>query len=334
MTVALITGVTGQDGSYLAEHLLSLGYEVHGVVRPSSRVSTPDAVRHHVKGSNTAHVVIPHVGDLLDYGFLTRLVSEVRPDEIYNLAAQSHVGFSFALPSYTAQVTGEAVLHLLEIVRGSDWPIRFYQASSSEMFGNASTTMQSETTPLQPASPYAAAKVLAHEAVGIYRDAYGIRASSGILFNHESPRRSDAFVTRKVTKAVAEIVAGTRTNLTLGNLDAARDWGYAPEYVVAMQRMLAQNVASDYVIATGETHTVRELCGRAFSLVGLDWERYVTSSDTLLRPSEVNSLKGDASKAARDLGWKPQTSFHQLIAIMLNADLSNAGVSDRVVVAE
>jgi GDPmannose 4,6-dehydratase len=330
MKKALITGVTGQDGSYLAEYLLGLGYEVHGVVRPSSRVATNDAAGAAPASTRPEQNVHLHAGDVLDQGFMTRLITNVEPDEVYNLAAQSHVGISFSMPSYTTQVTGQSVLHLLEIIRRSDRPIRFYQASSSEMFGNAESETQNESTPLRPASPYAAAKVFAHDAVSVYRSAYGLHASSGILFNHESPRRSDAFVTRKVTKAVAEIVAGSRTTLALGNLEAARDWGYAPEYVHAMHTMLQQETSGDYVIATGETHSVMQLCELAFSLVGLDWRQHVTSTSDLFRPSEVHSLKGDARKAARALGWTPTTRFRQLIGIMLNADLAALGISERV----
>lgn len=330
MKKALITGVTGQDGSYLAEHLLGLGYEVHGVVRPSSRVATNDAAGAAPAVTGSEQNVHLHAGDVLDQGFMTRLFTNVEPDEVYNLAAQSHVGISFSMPSYTTQVTGQSVLHLLEIIRRSDRPIRFYQASSSEMFGNAESETQDESTPLRPASPYAAAKVFAHDAVSVYRSAYGLHASSGILFNHESPRRSDAFVTRKVTKAVAEIVAGSRTTLALGNLEAARDWGFAPEYVRAMHTMLQQETSGDYVIATGETHSVTQLCELAFSLVGLDWKQHVTSTSDLFRPSEVHSLKGDARKAARVLGWTPTTRFRQLIGIMLNADLAALEISDRV----
>jgi GDPmannose 4,6-dehydratase len=301
VTIALITGVTGQDGSYLAEYLLDIGYEVHGVVRLSSRARSTENLHGSATLSRSTPTFHLHVGDLLDRGFLSRLISEVRPDEIYNLASQSHVGHSFSLPTYTSQVTGSAVVDLLEIIRATGQPIRFYQASSSEIFGNAESDVQSETTPLRPQSPYAAAKAFAHASVEIYRSAYGLHACNGILFNHESPRRSEEFVTRKITKAVAEIVAGTRTSLALGNLDASRDWGYAPEYVQMMHQMLQQNSASDYVIATGKSHTVRQLCEVAFSFVGLDWSNYVTSSPSLFRPSEVNVLTGDSSKAAGDL---------------------------------
>jgi GDPmannose 4,6-dehydratase len=330
MTIALITGVTGQDGSYLAEYLLDIGYEVHGVVRLSSRASSTENLRGSATLSRSTPRFHLHVGDLLDRGFLSRLISDVRPDEVYNLASQSHVGHSFSIPTYTSQVNGSAVVDLLEIIRATGQPIRFYQASSSEMFGNAATEVQSEATPLRPQSPYAAAKAFAHASVEIYRSAYGLHASSGILFNHESPRRSEEFVTRKVTKAVAEIVAGTRTSLALGNLDASRDWGYAPEYVEMMHQMLQRNSPSDYVIATGKSHTVRQLCELAFSFVGLEWSSYVTSSPSLFRPSEVNVLAGDSSKAARDLNWLPRTEFRELIAIMINADLAALGVGDRV----
>jgi len=330
MKKALITGVTGQDGSYLAEHLLGLGYAVHGIVRPSSRAAAINAAGAAPASIGSEQYIRLHTGDVLDQGFMTRLITTVEPDEVYNLAAQSHVGVSFSLPSYTTQVTGQSVVHLLEIIRRTDRPIRFYQASSSEMFGNAESETQDESTPFRPASPYAAAKVFAHEAVNIYRSAYGLHASSGILFNHESPRRSDAFVTRKVTKAVAEIVAGSRTALALGNLEASRDWGYAPEYVQAMHTMLQQETSGDYVIATGESHSVTQLCELAFSLVGLDWKQHVTSTSDQFRPSEVHLLRGDARKAARVLGWTPTTRFRQLVGIMLNADLAALGISDRV----
>ena len=329
MRKALITGVSGQDGSYLAEHLISKGYEVHGMVRPNSSGSYGWATRIEGKSIEKGQLTL-HVGDLLDYGSLDRLVRSIEPDEIYNLAGQSHVGHSFDLAGYTASATGLGVLNLLEVIRNSNRAIRMYQSGSSEMFGNSATQIQDESTPFSPQSPYAVAKVYAHQSVLQYRNSYGIHASNGILFNHESPRRSPEFVTRKVTKAVAEIIAGSRSNLTLGNLSASRDWGYAPEYVAAMHMMLQRDEPNDIVIATGTTRTVEELCKVAFGLVGLKWRDYVVSDSALFRPSEVHRLCGNAEKAHNLLGWQPKTSFEDLIAHMLNADLERAGVSMRV----
>ena len=329
MRKALITGVSGQDGSYLAEHLISKGYEVHGMVRPNSAGSYGWATHIEGKSIEKGRLTL-HVGDLLDYGSLDRLVRSIEPDEIYNLAGQSHVGHSFELAGYTASATGLGVLNLLEVIRNSNRAIRMYQSGSSEMFGNSTTQTQDESTPFSPQSPYAVAKVYAHQSVLQYRNSYGIHASNGILFNHESPRRSPEFVTRKVTKAVAEIIAGSRSNLTLGNLSSSRDWGYAPEYVAAMHMMLQRDEPNDIVIATGTTHTVEELCQVAFGLVGLEWHDYVQSDSALYRPSEVHRLCGNAEKAHNLLGWQPKTSFEDLIAHMLNADLERAGVSMRV----
>lgn len=326
---ALITGVSGQDGSYLAEHLISIGYEVHGMVRLNSSGLYGWAT--HVKADSIEKGQLTlHVGDLLDYGSLDRLIRSIEPDEIYNLAGQSHVGHSFELAEYTARATGLGALNLLEVVRNSNRSIRMYQAGSSEMFGNSATQIQDEATPFSPQSPYAVAKVYAHQSVLQYRNSYGIHASNGIMFNHESPRRSPEFVTRKVTKAVAEIIAGRRDKVTLGNLSASRDWGYAPEYVAAMHMMLQRDEPNDFVIATGITHTVEELCKIACGLVGLEWREYVVSDSALHRPLEVHRLCGDSSKAHSLLGWQPKTSFAELIAHMLNADLERAGVSMRV----
>jgi len=326
---ALITGVSGQDGSYLAEYLLTKGYAVHGMVRHNSAGSYGWATQIEAKSIEKGQLTL-HVGDLLDYGSLDRLVRLVEPDEVYNLAGQSHVGHSFELAEYTASATGLGALKLLEVIRNYNRGIRIYQSGSSEMFGNSATQTQDESTPFSPQSPYAVAKVYAHQSVLQYRNSYGIHASNGILFNHESPRRSPDFVTRKVTKAVAEIIAGSRNNLTLGNLSASRDWGYAPEYVAAMHMMLQRDEPNDFVIATGITHTVEELVQVAFGLVGLTWRDYVLSDSALYRPSEVHRLCGNAEKAHDLLGWRPQTSFEELIAHMLNADLERAGVSMRV----
>lgn len=270
------------------------------------------------------------MGDLLDYGSLDRLVRSIEPDEIYNLAGQSHVGHSYELATYTASATGVGVLNLLEVIRNSNRAIRFYQAGSSEMFGNSVEPTQNESTPFKPESPYAVAKVFAHQTVMQYRNSFGIHASNGILFNHESPRRSPAFVTRKVTKAVAEIISGSRDRLILGNLSSSRDWGYAPEYVAAMHMLLQRDEPDDVVVATGTTHTVEELCEVAFRLVGLQWRDYVVSDPALYRPSEVHRLCGNPEKAQRILGWRPKTSFEDLIVNMLNADLERSGVSVRV----
>ncbi len=323
---ALITGITGQDGSYLAELLLAKGYEVHGLIRRSSSFATTriDHLYHdpHESGSR----LTLHYGDLTDPSSLLAAVHKARPDELYNLGAQSHVKVSFEMPGFTAETAAMGALHLLEAVRTVDWPIRFYQAGSSEMFGRVREVPQNEETPLDPRSPYAAAKAFAHSLTTQYREGYGLFAANGILFNHESPRRGETFVTRKITRAVAAIMAGTQSELYLGNLDAARDWGYAAEYVEAMWLMLQQPVADEYVIATGEMHTVREFMTTAFGLVGLDWERHVRTDPRYFRPTEVDELRGDASKAARVLGWTPRTRFAELVRLMLEADLRAVGI--------
>lgn len=326
MTCALITGITGQDGSYLAELLLAKGYEVHGLVRRSSTPSSP-RIDHIVEG------VTLHHGDLADGNGLARLVRTIRPTEVYNLAAQSHVHVSFAQPGYTADVTGSGVLRLLEAVRDAQdvmgEPIRFYQASSSEMFGGMpGTAPQSEATPFHPRSPYGCAKVFAHHAVVNYRESYGLHASCGILFNHESPRRGEEFVTRKIAKAVARIAVGKQDKLLLGNLDARRDWGFAGDYVKAMWLMLQQDQPGDYVIATGETHTVRSFVSAAFDYVGLEWEQFVQIDPSLYRPAEVDLLLGDASKAKKRLGWVPGVNFVQLVHMMVDAELRALPCSD------
>ena len=328
---ALITGITGQDGSYLAELLLDKGYEVHGLIRRSSSFNTGriDHLYHDVHESGAR--LFLHYADLTDASSLIGHLHQIRPAEVYNLGAQSHVKVSFEMPEFTAETAGMGTLRMLEAVRAADWPIRFYQAGSSEMYGQVAQTPQTETTPFRPRSPYAIAKVFAHWMTVQYRDAYGIHASNGILFNHESPRRGGTFVTRKVTRGIAAILAGKTDALYLGNLDARRDWGYAAEYVEAMWRMLQQPEPDDYVIATGEMHSVRELCRVAFALVGLDWERHVRVDERYFRPTEVDELCGDASKAERVLGWRPATRFHELVAIMLEADLREAGLDPAAV---
>jgi GDPmannose 4,6-dehydratase len=310
MPTALITGITGQDGSYLTEFLLGKGYKVHGLIR---RSSTDNLTR-------LCGIIDPdflHFGDLSDGRSLSRTLDEVQPNEIYNLGAMSHVKVSFDVPENTADVTGVGVLRLLDIIGPT---IRFYQASSSEMFGS-SPPPQSETTPFHPRSPYGCAKVYAYWMTVNYREAYGFHASNGILFNHESPRRGDTFVTRKVTRAVANIVKGKQDCLYLGNLDSKRDWGFAGDYVRAMWLMLQRDKPDDYVIATGETHTVREFVAAAFACVGLDWKEFVRIDPNLFRPAEVDVLCGDPSKARRELGWQPQVGFHALVRMMVEADL-------------
>jgi GDPmannose 4,6-dehydratase len=324
---ALITGITGQDGSYLAELLLSKGYEVHGIMRRSSSFSTV-RIEHLYRDPHERDVpLILHYGDLSDSSSLINIVNRIRPDEVYNLAAQSHVAVSFEMPEFTADATGMGALRLLEAVRHADWPIRFYQAGSSEMFGLVAETPQRETTPFHPRSPYAAAKVFAHWMTAQYRDAYGLFATNGILFNHESPRRGATFVTRKVTRGIAEILAGRAHALYLGNLGARRDWGYAPEYVEAMWLMMQQPEPDDFVIATGEMHTVEELVDVAFGIVGLDWRDFVRTDPRDFCPTEVDQLGGDASKARLKLGWTPRTSFRDLVRILLEVDLAEAGLN-------
>jgi GDPmannose 4,6-dehydratase len=323
--VAFVSGITGQDGSYLAELLLSQGYEVHGLIRRASTFNT-DRIDHiYQDPHDPGRRVYLHYGDLTDGSMLARLLAEVRPDELYNLGAQSHVGVSFDMPEYTANVTGLGTLRLLESVREAQVRPRIYQASSSEMFGNAPAP-QREDTPFEPASPYAASKVFAHQIAGLYREAYGLFIVRGILFNHESPRRGATFVTRKVTRGVARICLGKEDKVYLGNLDARRDWGYAPEYVEAMWRMAQEPEPGDYVLSTGEAHTVRELCEIAFGLVGLDWRDYVDLDPRYLRPNEVSSLCGDPSHAKTRLGWEAQLRFPQLVQVMLEADLASEGL--------
>jgi GDPmannose 4,6-dehydratase len=319
---ALITGISGQDGSYLAELLVAKGYEVHGVVRRSSSLNRQRI--DHLFGPGAEHPADGrhlHYGDLTDASSLNRLLREVKPDEIYNLGAQSHVKVSFEIPEYTAETAGVGTLRLLEGIRESGITPRFYQAGSSEMFGLVHETPQKETTPFYPRSPYAAAKVYAHWIAVNYREAYNMFICNGILFNHESPRRGENFVTRKITRGVAAIKLGHATELRLGNLDAKRDWGFAKDYVEAMWLMLQADTPDDYVVATGETHTVREFCEVAFSHAGLDYAKYVKVDPQYFRPTEVDLLLGDASKAHKKLNWKPRVGFAELARLMVDADL-------------
>ncbi len=321
MKKALITGITGQDGSYLADLLLEKGYEVHGIMRRASTFNT-SRIDHlyadpHVNGVR----LFLHYGDLSDSLNLTRLIDRIGPDEIYHLGAQSHVRVSFDIPENTGDVTGLGTIRILEAIREARVAARFYQASSSEMFGKVQAVPQTETTPFWPRSPYAVAKVYAYWATVNYRESYGMHASNGILFNHESPRRGETFVTRKITRAVAAIKKGKQKELYLGNLDAKRDWGYAPEYVEGMWRMMQQPEADDYVLATNETHTVREFIEEAFGHVGLDWQEHVKYDARYERPAEVELLIGDPAKAKAKLGWEPATRFKELVKIMVDADL-------------
>ncbi len=324
MPSALITGITGQDGSYLAELLLQKGYAVHGVVRRSSSMNRGRIDHlHHQLGSRAKDLNL-HYGDLADTTTLNQLVKTIRPDEVYNLGAQSHVRISFDMPEFTADVVGLGTLRLLDAIRNNDFSARFYQASSSEMYGATDARVQNENTLFHPRSPYACAKVFAHHLSVNYREAYGLHVSSGILFNHESPRRGENFVTRKITRGLAQILAGDSNELLLGNLDAARDWGFAGDYVEAMWLMLQQDSGDDYVIATGEMHTIRDFLDESFGLVGMDWHSVVKQDERFMRPSEVEHLCGDASKAARTLGWKPKTTFKELVRMMVVADLELA----------
>ncbi|MFN8572683.1 MAG: GDP-mannose 4,6-dehydratase [Gemmatimonadaceae bacterium] len=324
MRKALITGITGQDGSYLAELLLTKGYEVHGVVRRSSQFNTgriePIYLSAHLPGERL-HL---HYGDLHDASSLQRILARVAPDEVYNLGAQSHVRISFDIPEYTVDVAGLGTLRLLEAIRNLGMSPRFYQASSSEQYGKVAAVPQSESTPFHPRSPYACAKVFAHHVTVNYRESYGLHASCGILFNHESPRRGENFVTRKITRGLTRIKLGLQPKLFLGNLDAQRDWGFAGDYVEAMWLMLQQTVPDDYVIATGETHSVREFLDAVSEVLDLDWERYVEIDPKYYRPAEVDLLLGDATKAKRQLGWTARTSFRELVRLMTEADLELA----------
>jgi len=321
MKKALITGITGQDGSYLADLLLATGCEVRCIIRwPSAfKTSRIDYLYDdpHVHGSR----LFLHYGDLADALNLTRLIDRIEPEEVYHLGAQSHVRVSYDIPEYTGDVVALGTIRILEAIRESKSQARFYQASSSEMFGKVQAVPQTETTPFWPRSPYAVAKVYGYWATVNYRESYGMHASNGILFNHESPRRGETFVTRKITRAVAAIKKGKQKELYLGNMDAKRDWGYAPEYVEGMWRMLQQPEGDDYVLATNETHTVREFVEEAFGHVGLDWQEFVKFDARYERPAEVDLLIGDPAKAKARLGWEPQTKFKQLVQIMVDADL-------------
>jgi GDPmannose 4,6-dehydratase len=318
---ALITGITGQDGSYLAELLLSKGYEIHGVIRRASQFTT-QRIDHLYRDPHERDVqMYLHYGDLSDGSQLARLIRRVEPDEIYNLAAQSHVQVSFEQPEYTGDVAGLGITRLLEAIRETGVDTKLYQASSSEMFGD-SAAPQSEDTPFRPRSPYAIAKTYAHWMVRNYREAYGMFAVSGILFNHEGERRGETFVTRKVTRAIARILGGQQKKLFLGNLDAVRDWGHARDYVVAMYLMLQQDRPRDYVIGTGEAHSVRDLCEAAFGHVRLPWEEFVEVDERYFRPTEVEELRADPSRAMADLGWKPKVTFEELVYGMVESDLA------------
>ena len=321
---ALITGITGQDGSYLAELLLDKGYEVHGIIRRSSTFNT-SRIDHlyedpHVNGVK----LFLHYGDLGDSSNLMRIVHEIDPDEVYNLAAQSHVRVSFDSPEFTGDVDALGTMRLLEAIRLTGVKTRFYQASTSELYGKVQEVPQKETTPFYPRSPYAVAKLYAYWAVRNYREAYGIFASNGILFNHESPRRGETFVTRKITRAVGRIKMGLQDKLYMGNINSLRDWGFAGDYVEGMWRIMQHDRPDEFVLATGEMHTVKEFLQEAFGLVGLDWEKYVECDKRYLRPTEVDQLLGDASKAKRELGWEPKVKFHDLVKMMVDSDLELA----------
>jgi GDPmannose 4,6-dehydratase len=326
MEKALITGITGQDGSYLAELLLSKGYEVHGLIRKASTFNTKridHIYRDPHNGENVSLYL--HYGDLSNSGNLVNLIYDIKPSEVYHLAAQSHVRVSFDLPEVTGDITGLGTVRILEAIRKSGVDSRFYQASSSEMFGGA-TPPQNELSRFEPKSPYATAKVYAYWITRNYRHGYGIKANNGILFNHESPRRGETFVTRKITRALASIIKGTQEVLYLGNLDAKRDWGYAPDYVAAMWKMMQQNDAYDFVIGTGETHSVRDFLKEAFSYVDLDWHDYVRIDPRYYRPTEVDCLQADASKARKIINWEPRIYFRDLVRIMVDADLELMGL--------
>lgn len=324
---ALITGITGQDGSYLTEFLLEKGYEVHGIIRRSSSFNT-ERIDHlyfdsHIEGTK----LFLHYGDLSDASNISRILGKTEPDEIYNLGAQSHVRVSFDTPEYTGDVVGLGTLRLLDAIKDSQIKTKFYQASSSELYGKVQEIPQKETTPFYPRSPYAVAKLYAYWMTVNYRESYDMYACNGILFNHESPRRGETFVTRKITKALARIVAGKQKKLYLGNLDSKRDWGYAKDYVEAMWLMLQQDTPEDYVIATGETYSVKDFLTESFKAVNLDWEKYVEIDSRYFRPAEVDLLIGDASKAKKQLNWTPKTSFKELVKIMVESDLASEGVS-------
>jgi len=323
---ALITGITGQDGSYLAELLLAKGYEVHGLIRRASTFNTCRIDHLYSDPHYPNSGLFLHYGDLSDGAALTNLLYEITPDEIYHLGAQSHVRVSFDMPEYTGDIVGLGTTRLLEAIRRSGIKARFYQASSSEMFG-ATPPPQNEKTAFYPRSPYAAAKVYAYWMAVNYREGHGLFACNGILFNHESPRRGETFVTRKITRAIASILAKKQRYLYMGNLEAKRDWGYAPEYVEAMWRMLQQDLPDDYVLGTGESHSVKEFLEEAFHYAGLDWKEYVKIDPKYMRPTEVDNLKADCSKAKTKLGWEPRVSFKDLVRIMVDTDMESAGLN-------
>ena len=329
MKKALITGITGQDGSYLAEFLLEKGYEVHGIIRRSSSFNTGrlEPIFQDIHDPDVRLKL--HYGDMTDTSCLEKLLDFIEPEEIYNLAAQSHVRVSFDIPIYTADTVAMGTLRLLEAIKniGATRKVHLYQAASSEMYGKVEEPIQNEKTPFHPRSPYACAKVYAFYQTINYRESYGLHASNGILFNHESPRRGETFVTRKITHGLARILAGKSKKIYLGNLDAKRDWGYAKDYVEAMWLMLQKEKPDDYVIATGETYSVREFLEKAFSLVGLDWKKYVEIDPKYFRPAEVDLLLGDPSKARKQLGWKAKTTFEELVQIMLEHDLREENLS-------
>lgn len=326
MKKALITGITGQDGSHLADFLIERGYEVHGIIRRASTFNTR-RIDHLYKDPHDPDAqMFLHYGDLTDGSQISRAIANIKPDEIYNLAAQSHVAVSFHQPEYTGNTNGLGIIRLLEAIRAAHIDVRLYQAGTSEMFGD-SPPPQNENTEFRPRSPYAAAKAYAHWLVANYREAYGIYAVNGILFNHEGERRGETFVTRKITRALARILAGLQSEVFLGNLDVARDWGYAKDYVGAMWLMLQQEQADDYVIGTGESHTVREFCEHAFRIVGLRSEPFVKIDPAYFRPTEVEHLQADPAKAISQLGWKPETSFTELVSLMVTADLADVGLT-------
>tara|TARA_Y100000992_G_scaffold173948_1_gene117283 strand:- start:74 stop:1111 length:1038 start_codon:yes stop_codon:yes gene_type:complete len=323
--VALITGITGQDGYYLSKLLLEKGYEVHGTVRRSSSINTSRIDPLISEYSNIKEKKLHlHYSDLLDSSSLTALINSIKPDEVYNLAAQSHVAVSFKNPIYTTHTGTNGTLSLLEAIKHSDKDIKFYQASSSEMYGGTTTEKLNENSKFEPKSPYAAAKVFSHEINKIYRDSYGMFCTNGILFNHESPHRGETFVTRKITKAVGRISMGLQKKLTLGNLNASRDWGFAGDYTYGMWQMLQHDSPGDWVLATGQSYTVEKFAETAFSEVGLDWSEYVVTSERYMRPNEVESLLGDPTKAKTELNWENKTSFNSLVKLMVESDLNSA----------
>ena len=326
MKKALITGITGQDGSYLTELLLAKGYEVHGIIRRASNFNTARIDHIYTDPHLPKARLFLHYGDLMDSVALVKLLYDLKPDEVYNLGAQSHVRVSFDVPESTGDIVGLGTLRILEAIRetGLVGKVRFYQASSSEMYGKVQEVPQRESTPFWPRSPYACAKVFAHWLTVNYRESYGLHASSGILFNHESPRRGETFVTRKITRAATRIKVGLQDALYLGNMDAKRDWGYAKDYVEMMWLMLQQDEPDDYVVATGETHSVREFVEETFGLLGLDWQQFVKHDARYERPAEVDLLIGDPAKAKAKLGWEPRVTFKELVKIMVEADLKLA----------